>query len=162
MTASTATLDRLLRNARAERCLLRDRWEEAAALAGRQQLRLAEALAEIKPATITRGHRVPCESRFELRPKDRRRLVEALLDEEGVSDREIVATVPGLSLRTFRRIRSATQLGESPPANRSSKRRKRPKRDALVGTHRRAYLDATSGANAAAERRFWALVGGAT
>jgi hypothetical protein len=151
------TLDRLLQNAREGRCLLREYWIEGATLPGREQLRLAKDLAKIKPATVERyGRRVSCEARFELRPKDRRRLVEALLA-EGVPDKRIVAIVPGLSPRTFSRIRSNTGTAKSCPSNGSVEPRIRPKRNALVGP---VGLDASDGGDAEAEARFRALVGG--
>jgi hypothetical protein len=158
--SGSATLARLLRGAREDRCLLREKWTQGAELAGREQLRLARELAKITPAKVERhGRRVPCEARFELRPKDRRRLVEALLA-DGVSDGEILATVPGLTARTFRRIRSNTLPSKTGSANGFPERRIRPKRENAVDGPWTAFLDATSGADAAAERRFRELVGG--
>jgi hypothetical protein len=58
-------LARIIANAREERCLLRDRWDEADGLPGRDQLTLMETLMSVKPATITKGGRlIPCEPRF--------------------------------------------------------------------------------------------------
>lgn len=160
MSTPSATLERLLRDARAGRCLLREKWEEGAVLDGRGQLRLVRELAKIKPATVERhGHRVPCEAKFQLKPKDRRRLVEALLG-DGMRDGEIQAAVPGLTRRTFERIKRDMGPGETGAANRSSKRRISTKRDARVVRPQTAFLDATSGSNAEAAERFRALVEG--
>jgi len=158
----SATLKRLLAGARADRCLLREKWEAGAVLSGREQLRLARALVEIRPASIERnGRRVPCEPRFELRPKDRRRLVEALLEEE-VRDAEILAVVPDLSRRTFNRIRANALPAKTPPVNGFAEPRFRTFRNDPVGRPQMAFRDATSGANAEAERRFCELVGEAS
>jgi hypothetical protein len=134
-----SALDQLLRNARAERCQLRHFWDLGEHLPGREQPKLAQALARIVPATVEReGRRVRCESRFELRPKDRRRLVLAMLT-DGASRSEILSSVPGLSERTLRHIasQSATQSSnghpESPPTNGIPERRFRQKRDDPVG-----------------------------
>lgn len=154
------TLDRLLRTARDGRCLLREKWQEGADLPGRDQLQLAKALLAIKPATVERhGHRAPCEPSFQLRPKDRRRLTEALL-RDGVCDGEVLAVVPDLTRRTFERIRSDVRTRESEPANGSVERRFATKRDAPVCSPWEAYLDATTGADLEAEQRFRELVGG--
>ena len=149
----------LLRRAREERCLLPHYWEEGADLLGREQLKLAKGLAQIKPAKVERrGRQVPCEPVFELRPKDRRRLVEALLA-DGVGEKQILATVPGLSARTFREVRDSDTLpAKTPPANGSSKRRIWQKRKDPVGRPWMAYRDATSGLNQEAEKAFVACV----
>ena len=155
------TLRRLIRDARAGRCLLREKWEEGSTLSGREQLQLARELATVKPATVERhGHRIPCELAFELRPKDRRRLVGALLA-DGAKDGEILAGVPGLSRRTFDRLKSNAGPREPGTANGSSKRRISPKREARVVPPQTAFLDATSGVDAEAAERFRALTGGA-
>ncbi|MFL5900339.1 MAG: hypothetical protein ACJ75S_04000 [Solirubrobacterales bacterium] len=156
----TATLCRILRGAREDRCLLREKWEAGTVLSGREQLRLARTLIEIRPASIERGgRRVPCEPRFDLRPKDRRRLVEALL-EEGISDGEILAVVPKLTKRTFQRLKASATTRESPPANGLVERRFATFRGDPLGRPQMAYRDASSGANVEAEQCFLALVRG--
>jgi hypothetical protein len=91
-------LDQILRNARAERCQLRHFWELGDHLSGREQAKLAHGLARIVPTTVDQedGPRRRCEPPFELRPKDRRRLVLAMLV-DGASRSEILSSVSGLS-----------------------------------------------------------------
>ena len=152
------TLERIIATAREERCLLRNRWDEGAGLSGREQLKLFRALTNVKPARIVKGgRRLPCEAAFELRPKDRRRLVEALLEEK-VAEKQILAVVPNLTTRTLERIKANTELAKTPPANGLPERRITTKRKEAVGHPQRAYLDATSGADVAAARRFRELV----
>ena len=147
-------LTRIVELARDERCLLQNRWEEGAVLSGRDQLKLARELAKIKPARIEKhGWRVPCEPTFELRPKDRRRLTEALLI-DGRKDGEILSVVPGLTRRTFDRVKAGLGLAKTPPANGSTPGRFETKRSDPVGRPEMAYLDATSGGNVEAARRF--------
>jgi len=143
--------------AREERCLLRDYWERGADLAGREQLRLAEALAAIAPATAPRnGHRVRCESRFELRPKDRRRIAEALFT-DGESAARVALAVPGISRRTAYRL--ARQRPISPPRNPHEQAGQSAKTSDPGTSPQVRDLDATSGANLEAEIAFRQLVG---
>jgi len=156
----TPELRRLIDTAKNGRCLLRDKWEEGAALSGREQLKLAKALLGIAPAKVERsGRLVPCEAAFELRPKDRRRLVVALIA-DGSSDGEILACVPGLAKRTFQRIKADMEPADSGSAEGSGKRRITPKRAGDVGTPGFASFDATSGANPEAHRRLLAALAG--
>lgn len=153
-------LTRILNYANEERCLLRNRWEEGASLNGKEQLRLAKALAAIKPARIKKGGRtIPCEARFELRPKDRRRVTEALLM-DGLPDGEILFIVPRLTQRTFDRIKADLGLDKKTARRRIAERRFQTKRTEAVGRPWMAYLDATSGADREAERCFHATVRG--
>jgi hypothetical protein len=146
-------LEHLIQRAREERCLLRDYWERAADLGGREQLRLAEALMAITPATVQRNrHCVRCESRFKLRPKDRRRIAERLLA-DGESATRVANAVPGISRATAYRLARQTPI--SPPTNRIDKREKVSKRAIPVHRPRCAYLDATSGANLEAPSGNW-------
>lgn len=147
--------DELLRRARESRCLLHDLWDEGSDLSGREQLALANGLAAVKPASIEKnGRRIPCEPVFELRPKERRRLVEALLV-ENVGERQILAVVPGLLPRTFRHIKTTRkQPAKSPSADGFPERQFREKQNALVPRPWTAYRDATSGANLEAEEAF--------
>jgi hypothetical protein len=129
-------LDQLLRNARAERCQLRHFWDLGEHLPGREQAKLAQALARIVPANVERedGPRRRCEPPFELRPKDRRRLVLAMRA-DGATRSEILVSVPGLSERTFRHIATQSRNGlpDSPATNRIPERRFRQKRRDPVG-----------------------------
>lgn len=130
-----ATKRELLIRGKEERAGLRRIWEQGGHLPGREQLDLAQELARIAPVTVERaGRRVRCEPRFKVQAKDRRRLVLALLA-DGATRGEILAVVPGLSERTFRRIaaESSSEGPNSPPANGFPERRFRPKRDAPVG-----------------------------
>jgi hypothetical protein len=150
----------LLAIALAERCGLRGRWDEGSDLGGREQLALARGLFKVKPARIEKnGRRVPCEPEFELRPKDRRRLVEALVRDE-MPDKQILSAVPKLTARTLERIKADTQLEKSPPANGFPERRISTKRSPPVVAPWTAYLDATSGSDKKARAKFWALVRG--
>ena len=150
----------LIDRAKEDRCLLRDKWDEGLTLSGRDQLRLARVLLKVKPATIEKhGRRVPCEPRFELKAKDRRRLVGALL-EDGARDGEILSTVPGLTRRTFDRIKADTATAKTGGHNRFRKRCFETKLSVPVVRPQTAFLDASSGGDSEAEKRFRELTGG--
>lgn len=152
------SVDDVIRSAKAGRCLLREKWDLAEGLSGRDQLKLVRVLIKIKPVTVERGgRRVPCEPRFELRPKDRRRLTAALIADR-VPDGQILAVVPGLSRRTFNRIKADVRLTKSAPADGLPERQFRTKRIVPAGYPGPAYLDATSGANREAAIRFRELL----
>lgn len=158
--AGSAELKRLVDGARRDRCLLADKWLEGAVLSGRDQLALAKVLLEVKPVQVERdGRRVPCEPAFTLAAKDRRRLVQTLLA-DGASDGEILACVPGLTKRTYERIKRDAATPGTGSANGSSKGRFTTKSDPLLGTPGYAFFDATSGANPDAHRRLLAALAG--
>jgi len=158
--AGSAELTRLVDTARKDRCLLADKWLEGAVLSGRDQLALAKVLLAVKPVLVERdGRRVPCEPAFTLAAKDRRRLVVALIA-DGASNGEILACVPGLTKRTYERIKRDTETPEIGSANGSSKGRFTTKSDPQVGTPWYAFFDATSGANPEAHRRLLAALAG--
>lgn len=155
------TVATLIMRAREERCLLRDYWERGAGLRGREQVKLAKALLEIKPPSHrSNGYWVPVSEPFQLRPKDRRRIVEELLlDGEDPHRLHLLLGGIEVSESTLRRI--VAEHCKTGLRRRLNKPSSAPKLARPVHRRRCAYLDATSGANLEAEIAFRRLIGGA-